>query len=192
MSVKLYRIFTFSTSERREVGRALIRDGDEGEALQWLIKEWVVEEKQGDVEEFDFEFGFGFELFTCDESDVRECQKLYETDDPCTDCMEPPKWGLILEEMEEWDESDLQYKTIYGTNEYYDFTLDPSNPRKAEDWNPLLALAWRRNPQLGISVLVTTTVEENPRLERAFDPEFLKKSREDAEKLRKEVCPREN
>jgi len=190
--MKLYRIFTFTAESRREVGRALIRVGDESEALQWLIREWVVEEKQEEVEEFDFEFGLGFELFTCSESDVEECQKVYETDDPCADCMEPPKWGLILEEMEEWDESDLRYKTIYGTNEFYDFTEDPSNPKKAEDWNPLLALAWRRDPQLGVSVLVATQVEEKPSLERVYEPSFLDRCRKEAEKLRREVCPMES
>ena len=80
----------------------------------------------------------------------------------CGDCTkkecdfcEVPICYLEITQIINPDSGDYQYKTIYGTNQYYDLTGD--QPKKSQDWNKTLANAFSTNPQTGADMLLKLT-----------------------------------
>jgi len=87
---------------------------------------------------------------------VSEDCEYYQIDkdyNPCESCDVGCMHGLNIEEVDY--DIEREFKTIYGTNEYWDLTGD--KPIKANDWHPLLKSMWERDPQSGVNMLVALT-----------------------------------
>ena len=98
-------------------------------------------------------------LDTTIESDTNAYISWTECGD-CTkkecDFCEVPLCYLEITQIMNPDPQDYEYKTIYGTNQYYDLTRD--QPKKAQDWNKPLKNAFSINPQLGVDMLQKLTL----------------------------------
>jgi len=92
--------------------------------------------------------------------EIAECMEyeLNEDFNPCETC-EGCTVGLQIEEIEKpsgvtFGET-FEFKTIMGTNDFYDLTT--KRARKSKDFNPLLARAWKIKPQMGANMLLGLT-----------------------------------
>ena len=63
-------------------------------------------------------------------------------------------WTTEGYQIEEDNTIEEEFKTIYGTNDFFDLTK--SDP-KSSDWDNDLSNAWKRDPQLGCNMLLTKT-----------------------------------
>ena len=81
-------------------------------------------------------------------------------------------------EIVEDQDATAEFKTIFGTNEYYDLT-DPQSAEKSKVFNRFLFEAWNTDPQLGVSALIIQTIKDHPELEKGFSQELIEKSRRD-------------
>jgi len=68
-------------------------------------------------------------------------------------------------------------------NQYADLTDDNPDTDKPVEYNPKLADAWRRDPQLGVSALMDQTIKANPELEKGIAPEYRERIRQDMKKM---------
>jgi len=157
----LFRIWYFTENDRRETAR--IKAYDFESVQKFLLDEFIKPEfrDQVDLDEYglswmDNEPKECLEQMRLDEPDNKE----YKDEDfnPCESC-DGCTVGFQIEEVEEpdgksWGET-WEFKTIYGTNDFWDLTKD--KPEKSPNWNPLLAHAWKISPQTGCDMLVGLT-----------------------------------
>jgi len=173
---KLYRIWYSDGNDRSESARILACDFDV--VQEFLLKTFIEPESQGEIELTDF----GLEWSECD---LRECQKIAKEDNPeiteedlediCSMCDNPNMKYFEIEELEDFDKSELEFKTIYGTNDFYDLTKD--KPIKAEDWSELIAK--QNTLEKKISALIIQTIRDKPELEKGFNKKLIQKSLND-------------
>jgi len=201
----------WDNNDRREIGRVKAEEYEHVEQL--ILYGFIKPEHREDIEITDYGLEWNeltpeicFKEYASQEYyDPDEWEEirydnsiLCETCDGCTQ-------GIHIEEIEDpdgesWGET-FEFKTIFGSNDYYDLTQPQikamiqsievdkiPNPEecwewisehaKAEDWNPLLSSAWKEDPQKGVAALIVTTVEDHPELKEGFDPKLLKDSKE--------------
>jgi len=243
IKMSLFRIWMWEQNDRREVARFKAEEFED--VQQYLLKKFIKEECQDDIELTEC----GLEWMN---QDPEQCLKEIDIEDltedeveahtegeycPCETC-EGCLMGYHLEEIEEadgvsWGET-WEFKTIQGTNEFYDLTIrtklekkleqlkeqhkrleaiwerdvrfaGPAAPNKrlnecnaeiwkiekllntevekSEDWNSLLTKAWKKDPQLGVSALILSTIETHPELKEGFSKELIERSKKDLEQL---------
>jgi len=222
IKMSLFRIWMWDQNDRREVARFKAEEFED--VQQYLLKNFIKSEFQDDIESTEC----GLEWMN---QDPEQCLKEIDIEDltedereaynegeycPCETC-EGCLMGYHIEEIEDpdgvsWGET-WEFKTIYGTNEFYDLTQpkiqvllneidiikaeDHKNAQneiklcweqiakiaKCPDWNSILAKAWEKDPQLGVSALILSTIETHPELKEGFSKELIDKSKKDLEKL---------
>lgn len=181
---KLYRIWLFDSNDRREIARILAFDFET--VQKFLLEEFIKPEFRKDVEEWEYGLQWDANTPEeclkyvdkscesckhrltnenlddyCELKEIIDTCKKYKLDqnyNPCEFC-DGCLTGFQIEEIENpdgksWGET-FEFKTIMGTNDFYDLTGD--KPEKAQDWNPLLARAWKIDPQTGCDMLTGLT-----------------------------------
>jgi len=163
---KLYRIWESDGNDRDEYARVKANDSDQ--VIQWLKNTYFKPEA---LEQLDIDDSVIF----WNDCDKEECAKLnnvsIESEDfevMCDSC-ETAQRSLSIEEIENPTPEDFEYKTIYGTNEFYDLTQD--TPVKAEDWNKKLAQEWKTDPQKGCNLLLKLTLDSLAKNKKLTDAE---------------------
>lgn len=155
----IWRIWEFDSNDRQEIARigtkGLDEDSEFETVQEFVLDEFIKPEFRSDVEKT--EFGLIW-----DESTPEECLKIqiengefgefrnaaemesaFENDEysPCESC-DGCEMGLEIEfvgeEGSDW-QNKPEFKTIYGTNEFYD--LSEKKPKKASDWQKTLKKA---------------------------------------------------
>lgn len=171
----LYRIWYYDYNDRREVAR--VKSSDFDKVVQFLKNHFIEPKYLDDVHETDY--GISWSDSTPQECfEIRDLDEDVTIDDICFNCGIDCTVGFHAEELEEPDLDDFEYKTIYGTNEYYDLD-DPKETEKTKVYNEFLNNAWMKSPQLGVSALIVNTIRENPELEKGFSKELIEKSKKD-------------
>jgi hypothetical protein len=148
---KLFKVIYSDGNDRSEYIR--IKAEDEETALNWLKGYFFKPEALNDVTEED-------NFLTWMECDKDECAKVNDVSEEdkefmCEGCEQSNSY-LELEEIEDTTEEE-DFKTIYGTNEFFDLTKE--EPTKKPDWNKNLAETWKANPQLGVNKLLALTLD---------------------------------
>lgn len=172
--MSLYRIFYSDGNDRDELGRVTAKDIDQ--AIEYTLKQYFKPDleysEDGDEDHLILNIN---SCKYCDKKELMEINDIEDETELCDNC----ETSECIE-IEKDNDSDPEYKTIYGVNEYANLETDT---RPAE-FNPLLAKAWRIDPQLGCDTLMYTTINDNPKLCETLDPEYLHKVNESAEKVR--------
>ena len=118
---------------------------------------------------------FGDEISLYFEFDLCKTCRAESGDDfdeaACEYC-EKAEWVQI----EQDDDIEPKFDTIYGTSDYYDLT-QPEEAQKSPDWSPEIKAAYERDPQEGIEALIAKAVIDNPELAIGVDSELLKRGR---------------
>jgi len=151
---KLYRIWYSDGNDRDEYARVKATNTDQ--VIQWLkdtyFKPEALEQIMIDYTMENEAIITWYEGPPCNEctisaKDTNKCEEKCEYNETT--------YSLQIEEIEEPESNDYEYKTIYGTNDYYDLTQD--KPVKAKDWNKTLAQTWKTDPQKGCDLLLKLT-----------------------------------
>ena len=162
----LYRLWHGNENNRSEIARFKAEDFET--VSDYVRKEFVVPE--ADItDEFGDEFSLYLNFDVC-----KDCEAKKEDDfneERCWDC-QISEWLQI----EQHDEIEPKYDTIYGTSEFYDLTK-PEGKEKGPDWAPMLKTAWEKDPQGGVEASIAKFVEDNPELAKGVDSELLKRGR---------------
>ena len=87
----------------------------------------------------------------------------------CEDC-EQSEYIEITQDPD----TEPEYRTIYGVNEYADLTTDT----RPQPYNKQLANAWKQSPEKGIAALTLHTIQTNPKLLKAYSPELIEKHKQ--------------
>jgi hypothetical protein len=148
--IKLYRIWSYDSNDRSETARAIARDYET--VLQFVKKTFIdLEElRKNNVELEETEMGLEWceSCVNCEGKDTEECNMC-----------EIQLSGYQIEEIETPDSINFgetfDFKTIFGTNDFYDLT--GKRPKKSEDWNKLLCRAFKIAPQVGADTLLGLT-----------------------------------
>ena len=182
----LFAIYHFDYNDRDEIARFKAKTFEDVQA--YLLKNFIKEGQQDKIGETDF----GLEW---DENYPDECRKqraidedkeLDEDENPCDMC-DGCTAGFEIDEIEEPEDDEFEFRTIYGTNEYYDLTklkewcdncetifcpdrynamidikcpldYNPDDIAKADDWDKTLSGAWRKSPEHGIAALLLNPI----------------------------------
>ena len=188
-----YRIWFGDPNERNELGRVSAIDIDE--ATEYAVKQYLNPnteyEENGDSEHIclmldmckDCEYketlppiNMDCNIEDCSECIYIQCEENTEYESICDYCELSEYLEIILD-----NETEKEYKTIYGTNEYADLETG----ELPYDYDLLLAKAWGKDPQAGADQLMRSTIEKNPELFSAIDREYLKRLFETREKVTK-------
>lgn len=166
----LYRIWYGDSNDRQEIGRAQAYDIDD------VVKYVKTQYLKPNVEFYDIDYQ-GDDLVylmidMCKDCEVKANPEDYRPEgvDPCEDCE-------ISEyiEIHQDNDTDPEFKTIFGVNEYADLTEDT----RPTTYNKTLKDAWDKSPEKGVSALILQTVEDHPHLKAGFSKELIEKSRKD-------------
>ena len=151
---KLFRIWECDGNDRGEYARVKAENIDQ--VIAWLKETYFKPEAENEIEIMD-------NYILWNECDKHECAKancVSEASEDfevmCTDC-ESSQHYLEIEEIEQTEKDDYQYKTIFGTNEYYDLTQTPI--KKSPDWDKELSATWKADPQQGVNLLMRKTLK---------------------------------
>ena len=137
----IYRIFQSDGNDRSEISRVKSKDIDK--VVEFIKSYYIKEEYQDDFEE-DGDPEYSIYLISNRCSCQDDCDTLRE--DPESAC-ESCEGSYLSFEIERDDETEREYKTIYGTDEFFDLDKKPSFDKcgipndwgKNKDWNPSLA-----------------------------------------------------
>lgn len=180
MEENLYRIWYSDGNDISELGRVTAKDIDQ--AIEYAKKEYLKPDTEIHSEDGDPEFSIYLMLNVCKDceyEDCLQCDPVIEMDinreacrlcnkyksTPCEDCERSEYLEIQLD-----NDSEPEYKTIMGTNEYANLNTD----QRPYDHNPTLAQAWRDSPQKGIAQLILNTAETIP----AFSKDLIQRSRD--------------
>jgi len=162
----LYRLWHGSENNRSEIARFKAEDFET--VSDYVRKEFLAPEAEIESE-------FGDELILYLNFNVcKGCEGELNGDrdeEACEYC-ERAEWLQI----EQYDEIEPEFDTIYGTSEFYDLTK-PEGEEKGPDWAPMLKTAWEKDPQGGAEASIAKLVEDNPELAKGVDSELLKRGR---------------
>ena len=117
---------------------------------EWAIEHFIKEEYRQDIECTEI----GIEWSKCEDC-TAHLDLTNETKEEICESCEDSTEGIQIEEIEEIDDEDLSFKTIYGTNEFFDLTT--KDHKKAENWNNTLEKAFKINSQAGCDMLLGLT-----------------------------------
>ena len=176
-NAKLFSIYYFSYDNRSEIAR--IKSFDYDTVQNFLLTQYIKPEHREEIEKTDYglewfentnedcllyvalcdkckhcidsysinqacELGLSCGIETCSRFTL---DKSYNACDYCESlCLR----GFSIEEFTEPTENDYSFKTIYGTNEYFDLTQEPYT--KSENWSKLIAK--QETSQKKISALI--------------------------------------
>ncbi len=174
---QLYEIWESDGNDRSHYGNVISNDYEKVES--WLIQHFIKEEYREMVEIDEM----GISIISCDKEECWENlsdenkKEYYDNDinNICDLCGSCQVLYFSAELIEQPDLSDLNYNTIFGTNEFYDLTGDIIE--KKENTNKTLFNAWNISPEMGISALIMS--DYTPKL--AIDKEYLEKCKKDLE-----------
>lgn len=147
---KLFRIWYSDSNNRSEYARAKANDIEE--VIEWLQKDFFKPEA---LEILNIDINSDTQAFIDWQEEPEEDQELTEEELDAYDG--GITYSLEIVEIEEPEPEDFEFKTIYGTNDYYDLT--GAEPVKAPDWDKELSEAWKRNAQEGCNLLTKKTLE---------------------------------
>ena len=150
-SIKLYRIWSGDSNDRSEIARIKAKNFET--VQDFLLQEFIKPEFRDQIEKT--EFGLEWNTRTpeeCFEDLSEEEQSKISIDDVCM-CCDGCTTYLQIEEIEKPDSKSFEFKTIWGTNEYYDLTGE--KPVKAEDWHPTLAIIAKSGDMQKLSEALT-------------------------------------
>lgn len=147
-NVKLFRLWSGDSNDRQEIARTIAKEFDV--VQQWALKHFIKASYRKDVELTDM----GLEWTRCNNCEENKIEEkdMANQDNPCENCENSTEY-IQIEETE--DLNDLDYKTIMGTDEFFDLTT--KRYRKRKDWNKTLSNAWKTDPQKGCDTLLTLT-----------------------------------
>jgi len=143
--MSLFRVWYDDSNDRTEIAR--FKADDFVDVQDYLLKHFIKEGKQEEIEETDF--GLMWNEFTPD-----ECLEQHKADEiegaededynPCDMCGGCSA-GFSIEGVEEPTEDEFAFKTMRGTNDYYDLTKRKELEKKLEQ---LKAQYYRLSEQL--------------------------------------------
>lgn len=162
----LYRLWHGNDNNRAEIARFKAIDA---EAVADYVKKDFLAHDTEITNEFGDEISQYLEFDLCKTCRAESGDNF--DDEDCEYC-EKAEWVQI----EQDDDIEADFKTIYGTNDYYDLT-NPEGEEKAPDWAPELKTAWEKDIQGGVEALIAKTVEEHPELAKSVDSELLRRGR---------------
>jgi len=177
----VYEIWESDSNDRSHFGNVISDSYDKVES--WLIEHFIKPEYRDMVETDEM----GISIISCDKDqcwdNLNEMQQneYFEEmesgkDAMCQDCDQCQYLYFTAEEIDKPDMSDLDYETIFGSNEFYNLLGD--QVEKKENTHKTLFNAWNISPEVGISALLLS--DYTP--EKALSPELLEKSKRDLEK----------
>jgi len=178
--MSLYRIWYSDGNDRSELGRVTAQDIDQ--AIEYAKKEYLAKDTEIHSEDGDPDFSVYLMLNVCkgcEYEDCLQCDPVIEMDinreacrlcnkyemTPCEDCERSEYLEIQLD-----NDSDPEYKTIYGTNEYANLDTD----QRPTEYDQTLADAWKHSPEKGVAQLILNTAKTIP----AFSEELLRHSKE--------------
>jgi len=171
--MSLYRIWWGTSNNRSEF--AHIKANDIDKVIDFVKSEFLEPDTEFYSEDGDSEHLY-LMIDLCKDCDKEELRRLNDIEsdyDLCESC-EMSEYIEILED----NDTEEDFKTIMGTNEFYDLT-NPEQTQKALNWSNFLTEAWETSPQLGVSALIVQTIRDNPDLEKGFSRELIEKSKKD-------------
>ena len=112
----------------------------------------------------------------CEDCEYLQCEENSEYENICDYCEVSEYIEICLD-----NESESEYKTIFGVNEYADLESDI----RPTPYNPTLVKAWNMGPQIGVTELMHQTINNNPKLCESVDFEYLKKINKNHEEAMK-------
>lgn len=147
--IKLYRIWSFDYNDRREIARAIARDFET--VQDYLLNEFIKPEFREDIELTDY----GLEWDETPDLETALQEGYVKNEEEYEEYMqygEADIRGFQIEEIEQpsglyWGE-EFHFKTIFGTNDFYDLT--GKRHTKAKDTDTGLRQAWKKSPEFDI------------------------------------------
>ena len=176
--IPTYRIFYGDNNDRDEIGRVSAKDIDQ--AVEYAINQYLnrdiprdelIESEDGDDQHLYLILNH---CLDCDIDEVMAINEYEDKDQCCEYCELSAYMEIMLDE-----DAETEFKTIHGIDEYANLETG----EKPYDYNALLAKAWRIDPQLGVDVLMYTTITENKELAKGTDSEYAKRITESAKKV---------
>lgn len=174
----LYRIWYSDGNDRDEIGRVSAPDIDCAAlyALAQYFNPDLEYESDGDDENMILTIN---SCKYCDYYDLTDKEKIKLFKEQTGEKLKLCDVDLICENCETTEYIEIQldndaepeYKTIFGVNEYGD-TEKGITP---QSYNETLKKAWDRGPQIGVTELMYQTINNNPKISDAIDPEYLHK-----------------
>ena len=126
---KLYRIWFFNSNNRGEMARILSNSFEQVQDFILNSSDFINQQYKDEIEKTDF----GLEWNICKECRENQKNQRYEDfEEQCNFC-ECYLEGYQIEELEDYTKEECDFKTIFGTNDFYDLT--EKEPTKAKDWN---------------------------------------------------------
>ena len=165
-NIKLYRLWSFDSNDRSEIAHVIARSFKD--AQQFALSYYVETQYQKDVELSEC----GIEWSICGDCNASNDLAEETKEEICGTC-ENNIEGIQIEETEEINTDDLSFKTIMGTNDFFDLTT--KYVKKSQNWNDTLARAWKIDPQKGCDTLLNLTKIAMAKRERLDTSETLKK-----------------
>ncbi len=117
----IYRIWSYDSNDRSEIGR--IKALNFETVQDFILYSTIKPEYRKDITETDI----GFELITCNKEECLENNQEENEDSICDLCSMPSIYGIEIQEYQD-SEIEQEYKTILGTNEYWNLTLKTVKP----------------------------------------------------------------
>ena len=168
----LYRIWYFTQNNRSEIARIKANNYLQAERFIMESNEFL---DQSITENLDFNIDSDGEFGFIEWNDNEPSGCLEYSDDPeitedniCESCM-GCNVGFQIEEVEDPEPSDYEFKTVKGSNEYYDLTGE--KPVKASDWAK--DVSKHSDSQKQIYALILRTVKDKPELKKGFSQDLL-------------------
>lgn len=146
---KLFRIWECDGNDRGEYARVKAENIDR--VIEWLKNTYFKPEALNEIEVEPYDETLAYIIWF----DCGECEN--KGTDNCIDCDMQMTYSLSIEEIEQPEKDDWQYKTIFGTNEYYDLTQ--TSIKKSPDWDKELSATWKADPQQGVNLLMRKTLK---------------------------------
>jgi hypothetical protein len=119
----LYRVWLGNNNDRRELARFRAHDAED--VLEYLKKHFIKEDVEIEMTDW-HEYGIYVIFNVC-----ADCETRLESDDGECPVLECDIQEYI--DIEENDDIEPDFKTIFGTTDFYDLTL-PKGHEKKEDW----------------------------------------------------------
>ena len=163
--MNLYRIFYSDGNDRDELGRVNAENIDK--AIEYALTQYF----KPDLE-YDDDAGDNEHLYLrinsckyCDKTEIAEINDIDidDIDSICEFCEVSEYIEIMLD-----NDSDHEYKTIFGVNEYADLSTDT----RPQSHNETLVKAWNISPQHGVNELMYQTVKDLDVI--SIDPNYLR------------------
>ncbi len=166
---KYFEIWHSDGNDRTQLAR--VKAFDIKDVVNFSLDEFLTPEAKKDADiDISYEDTAIINLNVCS-----DCEFKDKNSEECNFC---ELSETLTVELDTYDKTE-HYKTIFGTDDFYDLTKP--KPTKNKDWNPFLKKNWDKSPEKGLSALILNTIEELPQLTHAFSKELIEKSKKDVE-----------